>query len=199
MKFKQFIDLVISDVQLKQNWFLKKDTWFNKNIRVFLEPGTIAVVVYRFGHWVRYIKIPVLKQLLKLVYVFMKSIVVLGFGIYIPSAFKVGRGFAIHNFSGIFIPPTVAGDNFIVFQNVTIGHLRGQGGKPPQIGDNVFVGAGAKVLGDVKIGNNVVVGANSLVMNDVPDGCSVVGVPARVVSRDTAWMQEKLAGKGDHW
>lgn len=199
MRFKELIELVRSDIALKQVWFLKKDSWFNKNIRVYLEPGTIAVVVYRFGHWARHIRTPVLKQLFRLLYIIMKSVVVLSFGIYIPSAFKVGRGFAIHNFSGIFIPPTVAGNNLIVFQNVTLGHLRGQGGRPPKVGSNVFIGAGAKVLGDVSIGNNVVVGSNSLVMNDVPDGCTVIGVPARVVSKDNGWIEEKLAGVGDHW
>jgi serine O-acetyltransferase len=199
MKFSEFRELVKSDIELKQLWFLKKDSEFNRNVRVYLEPGTMAVVVYRFGHWVRHVKIPVVKQLLRLLYIAMKTVVVLCFGIYIPSAFKMGRGFAIHNFSGIFIPPTTAGDNLLVFQNVTIGHLRGQGGKPPKIGNNVFLGAGAKVMGDITIGDNVVVGANSLVMNDVPDGCTVIGVPARIVSRDNDWIQEKLDGKGDHW
>lgn len=197
--FKELISLICSDIKLKQNWFLKKDSWFNRNVRVYFEPGTIAVIVYRYGHWVLGIKIPVVKQLLMLIYMLMNSVVVLLFGIYIPPSFKVGRGFAIHNFSGIFIPRTTAGDNLIVFQNVTIGHLRGQAGRPPKMGNNVFFGAGAKALGDVTIGNNVVIGANSLVMNDVPDGCTVIGVPARIVSRDTEWMEEKLAGVGDHW
>jgi serine O-acetyltransferase len=91
------------------------------------------------------------------------------------------------------------GDNFIVFNDVTVGHLRGQGGKPPKLGSNVFLGAGAKILGNITLGNNVVVGANSVVVNDVPDNCTVIGVPARIVSRDTNWIQEKLDGKGDHW
>ncbi|MGD8590974.1 MAG: serine acetyltransferase [Chromatiales bacterium] len=199
MKFAEMISLMKSDIQLKQLWFLKNDSWFVRNVRVYLEPGTIAVIVYRFGHWVRYLKIPVLKQLLLLIYAIAKTAVVIAFGIYIPSRLKVGRGFAIHNFSGIFLPPTTAGDNFIVFQNVTVGHLRGQGGRPPKIGNNVFLGAGAKVLGDIRIGNNVVIGANSLVINDVEDNCTVIGVPARVVSRDTNWIGEKLEGKGDHW
>lgn len=199
MSFLGFLALVRSDIALKQNWFLKRDSAFNRHVRVYLEPGTIAVVVYRYGHWVRSLRVPLLRELLLLPYVVAKILVVLAFGIYIPSRFRCGRGFAIHNFSGIFIPPTVAGDNFIVFQNVTVGHLRGQGGKPPRIGSNVFLGAGAKVMGDITIGSNVVVGANSLVINDVPDNCTVIGVPARIVSRDTGWMQEKLEGRGDHW
>jgi serine O-acetyltransferase len=199
MSFLNLVSLIQSDIKLKQHWFLKNDSWFNKNVRVFLEPGTMGVVVYRFGHWARELKVPVLKHAMMLGYVTAKSFVVVGFGIYIPSKMKVGRGFAIHNFGGIFLPRTTVGDNFICFQGVTVGHLRGQGGKPPKLGNNVFLGAGAKIMGDIKLGDNVVVGANSLVVNDVPNNCTVVGVPARIVSRDTSWMQEKLEGRGDNW
>ncbi len=191
--------LIRSDIELKRHWFLKNDTWFNRNIRVFLEPGTIAVIVYRYGHWVNQLGIPVLKQLLKVFYMLANMGVILGFGIYISSGLKAGRGFAIHNFSSIFIPATTVGDNFIVFHEVTVGHLRGEGGRPPRIGNNVFLAAGAKVLGDLTIGDNVVVGANSLVIGDVPDNCTVIGVPARIFDRDNTWIQEKLAGKGEHW
>lgn len=199
MSLRELFTLIRSDVELKQHWFLKRDSWFNRNVRVFAEPGTIAVIVYRFGHWTHEVKVPVVRQTLRLAYASAKSAVVLAFGIYIPSQMKVGRGFAIHNFTGIFLPRTTVGDNFIVFQGVTVGHLRGQGGRPPRIGSNVFLGAGAKVMGDIDIGNNVVVGANSLVMNSVPDNCTVVGVPARIISRDASWIQEKLEGKGEHW
>lgn len=199
MKLGELWSQVRSDIALKQHWFLRNDSWFNRNVRVYLEPGTIAVVVYRVGHFVECLEVPVFKQILQLGYMTAKAGVVLGFGIYIPAKMRVGRGFAIHNFSGIFLPRTTVGDNFIVFHGVTVGHLRGQGGKPPKIGSNVFLAAGAKVMGNVTIGNNVVVGANSLVVSDVPDNCTVVGVPARIVSRDTSWIEEKLAGRGDHW
>ena len=120
------------------------------------------------------------------------------FGIYIPSKAKIGKGFTIHNFSGIFISEGEMGENVIVFQGVTIGHLRGQPA-PPKIGNNVLIAAGAKVLGSVTIGNNVVIGANSVVINDVPDNCTVMGNPARIISRETNWMSEKLAGKDDNY
>ena len=83
-------------------------------------------------------------------------------------------------------------------QNVIIGHLRGNP-NPPTLGNNVFVAAGAKILGDVKIGNNVAVGANSVVINDVPDNCTVMGVPVRIVSRETSWINEKLEGRGENY
>lgn len=188
-----------ADIALKKLWFLKHDSWFVQNVRVIAEPGTIAVIVFRFGHWATRLEIPVMRELLLLVYALAKTAVVLGFGIYIPARAEIGPGFVIHNFSGIFLPRTRIGKNFIVFQGVTVGHPRGQGSKPPVFGDNVFLAAGAKVLGNLTVGSNVVVGANSLVLNDVPDHCTVVGVPARIVSRDTNWIEEKLAGKGDHW
>jgi serine O-acetyltransferase len=194
-----YFSLIRSDIKLKQHWFLLNDSWFNRNVRVYLEPGTIAVIVYRYGYWVRHLKVPVLKQLLLVPYMLGKIFVVLGFGIFISSRLKVGRGFAIHNFSGIFLPPTTVGDNFIVFHGVTVGHLRGEGGRPPRIGNNVFLAAGAKVLGDITIGNNVVVGANSLVISDVPDNSTVIGVPARIFDRNTTWIEEKLKGEGNHW
>jgi serine O-acetyltransferase len=199
MKLSDLLDLMRSDIALKQHWFLRNEGWFIRNVRVYLEPGTLAVLTYRYGHWARQVRVPVVRELLLLPYVLAKTLVVLGFGIYIPSQMKVGRGFCIHNFSGIFLPRTTIGDNFIVFQNVTLGHLRGQSGRPPRIGNNVFIAAGAKLMGDIRIGDNVSVGANSLVVTDVPDNCTVVGVPARIVSRDTAWIQEKLDGKGNHW
>ena len=54
--------------------------------------------------------------------------------------------------------------------------------KVPHIGDNVFIGAGAKILGDIKIGNNVKIGANAVVTKDVPDNCTVVGNPAVIIN-----------------
>jgi serine O-acetyltransferase len=188
-------DYIRADLHRKQDWFLKEKSWFVRNIRIFLEPGTIAVLVYRYGRWVAGLNIPVLKQLLNILYVAGKAFVVLGFGIYIPVRANIGKGFVIHNFSGIFICESKIGENFIVFQNVTIGHLRGQP-EPPKLGDNVFLAAGAKVLGSVTLGNNVAVGANSVVVNDVPDNCTVMGVPARIISRDTSWITDKLEGKG---
>lgn len=188
-------DYIRADIHRKQEWFLKEKSWYVRNIRVFLEPGTIAVIVYRYGRWVRSLPIPVVKQLLYFFYMLAKLVVVLGFGIYIPSKANIGKGFTIHNFSGIFICEADIGENCIVFQNVTIGHLRGQP-QPPTLGNNVFLAAGAKVLGSVHIGNNVAVGANSVVVSNVPDNCTVMGVPARIISRDTSWITEKLDGKG---
>jgi len=185
------------DLHTKETWFLSKKSWAVRNLRIFLEPGTIAVLVYRYGRWVHHLPIPILKQLLNIVYLLGKTVVV-AFGIYIPVRANIGKGFTIHNFSGIFICEANIGENCIVFQGVTIGHLRGQP-NPPKIGNNVMLAAGSKVLGSVTIGNNVVVGANSVVMTDIPDNCTVMGIPARIVSRDTAWIGERLEGRGNSY
>lgn len=185
------------DLNTKRAWFLAKKSWAVRYLRIFLEPGTVAVLVYRYGRWVHDLKIPVVKQLLNVFYLLGK-IVVVGFGIYIPVRANIGKGLTIHNFSGIFICEADIGENCIVFQGVTVGHLRGQP-NPPKIGNNVMLAAGAKVLGSVTIGNNVVVGANSVVMTDIPDNCTVMGIPARIVSRDTAWIGERLAGRDNSY
>ncbi len=194
MSFKSMIELIKADVRFKQNWFLSEKDWTTRNIRVLLEPGTIAAIVFRYGHWVREVNLLPLRLLLLIPYAIAKIMVMICFGITIPSRAKIGPGLTIHNFSGIFISGGEIGENCIVFQNVTIGHLRGQP-TPPKLGNNVFLGAGAKVLGSVNIGNNVVVGANSVVISDIPDNCTVMGNPARIISRETNWMTEKREGR----
>lgn len=78
----------------------------------------------------------------------------------------------------VFHEKTVIGKNCKIFQNVTIGGL--PSGGVPVIGDNVLIGAGAVILGNVNIGSHVKIGANAVVLSDVPDGCTAVGVPARI-------------------
>lgn len=70
------------------------------------------------------------------------------------------------------------GKNCTILQQVTIAE---EDGKAAEIGDNVMIGAGARIIGDVHIGNNVKIGANAVVVNDVPDNCTAVGVPARII------------------
>ena len=93
-----------------------------------------------------------------------------------------------HGLSGIFISEgAVIGKGCTIFHQVTIGSntfkdSRGQGS--PVIGDNVFIGAGAKIIGGVRVGNNVRIGANCVVVRDVPDNCTVVLEKPRVIYSD---------------
>lgn len=96
----------------------------------------------------------------------------------------IGPGLRIYHGDGIVIARgAVIGRGLTIEHQVTIGNRIGHEGERgcPTIGDDVFIGAGAKVLGPIRIGNNVRIGANAVVLHDVPDNATVVGVPAKVV------------------
>lgn len=107
-------------------------------------------------------------------------------GIEIHAGAKIGKGFFIDHGMGVVIgETTVIGDNVTLFQGVTLGGTGKQKGKRhPTIGNNVVVGSGACVLGDIHIGDNVSIGANAVVVRDVPSHSTVVGVPGRITSRE---------------
>lgn len=89
-----------------------------------------------------------------------------------------------HGIKGIFITDSSKiGKNCTIFQQVTIGIKAYDGSKGPIIGDNVFIGAGAKIIGPIKIGNNVKIGANAVVCEDIPDNATVVSEKSRVIIR----------------
>ena len=99
----------------------------------------------------------------------------------VPGA-DLGEGISLPHPNGIVIhQDTVIGKNAMIMQQVTIG-ITANGG-PPEIGSNVYIGAGAKVLGRIKIGNGAKIGANAVVLCDVPDGATAVGAPAKVVQQ----------------
>ena len=107
-------------------------------------------------------------------------------GIEIHPGATIGKGLFIDHGMGVVIGETsVIGDNVTLFQGVTLGGTGKEKGKRhPTLGDNVVVGAGAKVLGNIKIGDNVSVGANAVVLESVPANSTVVGVPGRIARRE---------------
>jgi serine O-acetyltransferase len=107
------------------------------------------------------------------------------FGISIPDTTQIGSGFYIGHFGAIVVNSrSVIGKNCNISQGVTIGQLnRGKRAGCPIIGDNVFIGPGAKILGNVHIGDHTAIGANCVVVDDVPPYSVVVGVPGKVVSQ----------------
>lgn len=104
-------------------------------------------------------------------------------GIEIHPGAKVGEGLFIDHGMGVVIGETAElGDNVTIYQGVTLGGTGKEKGKRhPSIGDNVVIGAGAKVLGPIEIGDNSRIGAGSVVLRSVPPGATVVGIPGRVV------------------
>lgn len=108
------------------------------------------------------------------------------YGIELPRKTKVGEGLYIGHFGGIIISSaTIIGDYCNISQGVTIG-VAGRGEKRgcPIIGNDVYIGSGAKIIGNIKIGNNVAIGANAVVTKDVPDNAVVGGVPAKIISME---------------
>jgi serine O-acetyltransferase len=106
------------------------------------------------------------------------------YGISIEPETHIGSGFYIGHFGCIFVAPDVTiGDNCNISQGVTIGRTyRGLRAGVPVIGNSVYIGPGAKIIGNVKVGNNVAIGANCVVTKDISDNGVVVGAPGRVIS-----------------
>lgn len=90
-----------------------------------------------------------------------------------------------HQGNGVVIgPDTVIGDNVTIYQHVTLGaKANGESYSAPIIGNNVMLGAGCVILGNVSIGNNCLIGANAVVTENVPDNCTVVGIPGKIIKR----------------
>ena len=121
-------------------------------------------------------------------------------GVEIHPAAQIGKHFFIDHAMGVVIgETTVVGDNCVLYQGVTLGGTGNETGKRhPTLGDNVTVGTGAKVLGNIRIGNNVKIGGNSVVVNDVPDNCTVVGVPGRIIKRNGCRVFEESFDAKQH-
>lgn len=121
-------------------------------------------------------------------------------GVEIHPAAQLGRRFFIDHAMGVVIgETTVVGDDCVLYQGVTLGGTGKECGKRhPTLGNNVTVGAGAKVLGNIQIGDNVKVGGNSVVVKDVPENCTVVGIPGRVVRRNGCRIVEETYNRNKH-
>ena len=116
----------------------------------------------------------------------------------IHPAATIGRRFSIDHGAGVVIGGTaIVGDDCLIYQGVTLGMTGNklEGKRHPTLGNNVMVGAGAIVLGDIHIGNNVKVGAGAVVVHDVPDDVTVVGVPATVVRDRRCPMLSLVEGR----
>lgn len=146
--------------------------------------GFWALVIYRFGRWRYTVRPPLLRKLFSLLYKVLYKFIQILTGIELPCEVEIGRNFVIDHFGGIVISGYARfGDNCRIRNGVVVGLRRIDEPCAPNIGDNVDIGAGAKLLGPITIGNNVIVGANAVVLEDVPDDCLALGVPAMIRKR----------------
>ncbi len=148
-------------------------------------PGFHAILCHRLAHALWKAKIPVVPRLIS-------HFVRMCTGIEIHPGAKIGPGLFIDHGSGVVIGETTEiGKNCLLYQGVTLGGTGKEKGKRhPTLGDNVVVGAGAKVLGNITIGNNVKIGANAVVLRSVPEHSIVVGVPGRVIKKKVLRMTD---------
>ncbi|MET0381972.1 MAG: serine acetyltransferase [Burkholderiaceae bacterium] len=141
--------------------------------------GFWAMAVYRYGRW-RYGVRPLwLRKAFSLVYHVLYKLVQILTGIELPCEAEVGPGFVIDHFGGIVISGYARfGARCRIRNGVVVGLVRVEEPVAPIIGDDVDIGAGAKLLGPIRIGHRVRIGANAVVVTDIPDDHTAVGVPA---------------------
>jgi len=164
-----------------------------KSRDILLNPAVWAIFWYRFGHWIykegspRFLR-PPLKLLHVLGSLYFEALQQMR----LDASAEIGQGLHIAHSGGIVLHHnTVIGRNCNLAHQVTIG-TAGMGRQGvPRIGDYVYIGTGAVVIGDITIGDSARIGANSLVNRDVPAGATVIGVPALIVKIDDPTVKTK--------
>lgn len=143
---------------------------------ILLYQGFHVLILYRIGHFLYKHKLYFLARLISQIARFLT-------GIEIHPGAKIGRRLFIDHGMGIVIGETATiGNDCTIYHGVTLGGTgKDKYKRHPDIGNNVMVGCGAKVLGPIKIGDNVKIGANAVVTKDTQDNSTVVGVPGRVL------------------
>ncbi len=146
---------------------------------LLLYPGLHALVVYRISHQLLEWKVPFFPRWLSQVSRFWT-------GIEIHPGAEIGKSFFIDHGMGVVIGETaILGDNVLLYQGTTLGGTGKETGKRhPTLGNNVVVGAGAKILGNITIGDNSYIGANAVVIKSVPPNSTVVGIPGRITKQE---------------
>jgi serine O-acetyltransferase len=163
--------LIASDVSAKAEWCYS-DTRWQAIVKTLLTDGTAAMLGYRLMQWARRWHLTPLEMIFnKLNAVCCNCIIGRGA--------DFGPGFVLIHSTGVVINGRVRGGEHVYIEHqVTIG---AEGRQSPRLGDRVFLGAGAKIVGPVSIGNDTRIGANAVVVDDIPSGATAVGIPAKVV------------------
>jgi serine O-acetyltransferase len=162
-----------ADLRRKALWCYESDRW-PAVLKVLCTDGTLAMVLYRLMQWSRRYRLVPLEMLFNKLNAVCSNCI-------IGRGAEFGPGFVLIHATGVVINGQVRGGaNVSIEHQVTIGAERRQS---PVLGNDVFVGAGAKVIGAVTLGDGARIGANTVVLDDVPAHCTAVGSPARVVRR----------------
>lgn len=134
-----------------------------------------AIKLYRVERWFYLHHMTILAK-------FIRGLIFFLYNSFIPYTCKIGKGtkFAYKGMGVVIHSNAEIGEDCLIAQQVTVGG-RSKQKNVPRIGNNVYIGAGAKVLGDIVIGDNVVIGANAVVIKSVDSSCAVAGVPAKVI------------------
>ncbi len=158
----------------------ERDPAAKSNLEVLLlYTGLHALIFYRINNFLWRQRIPLLPRALSQFARFLT-------GIEIHPGASIGKGLFIDHGMGVVIGETaIVGDNVTLFQGVTLGGTGKETGKRhPTLGDNIVVGAGAKILGNIHVGSNSYIGANAVVLRNVPHNTTVVGVPGRITKQE---------------
>lgn len=178
--FLAWIVLVLTVFKKEVDAIFERDPAASNYLEVALLYASLqALVLHRIAHVLWKAKVPILPRFLSQLGRFLT-------GIEIHPGAEIGDGLFIDHGTGVVIGETsVVGNNITLYQGVTLGGTGKEKGKRhPNIGDNVVIGAGAKILGNITIGENSYVGANAVVLKDVPPNSTVVGVPGRITRQD---------------
>ena len=154
----------------------QKDPAVKSKLEIILYASFHAVLYHKLAHFLYKCKLYFLARLISQIARFLT-------GIEIHPGATLGRRVFFDHGMGIVIGETaIVGDDCVIFHGVTLGGLSSK--RHPTIKNNVMLGAGAKLLGDITIGENVKVGANAVVLTDVPDNAIAVGIPARIIVKE---------------
>lgn len=149
--------------------------------------GVHCVAVYRFGQAAERIRKrhEVIGRVMRIVYLLMRHTLVFMHKVELSQRTEIGPGFRICHVGNIYVSAYKIGENCTVTHNVTIGlGMAGPEDTVPTIGNNVWIGTGSVIAGDITIGDGATISAGSIVTRDIPAGCLVAGNPARVINRE---------------
>ncbi len=160
-----------ADLRAKSVWYYGRAS-AGRSLRMVFSDGSLCTVLYRLMRALRRCKLGPLAALVYKLNAFLTGAV-------IGRGAEFGPGLVVLHGIGLVVNTAVKGGSGVLLEGGVV--IGAEKGRSPVLGDRVFIGAGAKVIGGVRIGSDVRIGANAVVVKDLPDGVTAVGIPARIV------------------